>query len=798
MSLRGDKIVSMPVFETYYAHSPDGHGRWHPLAVHLRSVAEKAATMACGWPWADEARLAGLLHDLGKYGDMFQRRLRGAESGLDHWSVGALEALFTYKAFGAALAIEGHHVGLQPASSADVATRFEQTRQGRSPFGAQLRLSEADRPRLLERAAADGLCFAACDTPSVPLTNAAWSAPIARMLDVRMLFSCLVDADFLDTDAHFKGTPQGKQPREPGPRLQVEAALRQLESFMAAEVRGKRASSAAVADVRSELWQAVGTAAESPTGLFTLTAPTGSGKTFAMLQFALRHAARNGLSRVVLAVPYLSIIEQTAREYAKVFAAEPDNYVLEHHSLAGLGGEHSLSDAEGSAHDDTERQRRLLSENWDAPIILTTNVQLLESLFSNRPAACRKLHHLRDAVILFDEAQSLPQGLAVPTLAALSHLSAANNSSVVFATATQPAFETLHDEVTKHAVGGWRPVEIVPQHAGMFFRLTRVQAHWPDADETIDWPALANRLVDKDAPQSLCIVNLKRHAHDLLQAMKGADGLFHLSTNLCAAHRRDVLDDVRARLNPDAPQPCRLVSTQCIEAGVDLDFPVVYRAMAPLEAIAQAAGRCNRAGRLNALGKLGQMRIFEPTLDASSRRYMFPTHAYYQAAEVTLSLLRGAGGELDINDPDVYRRYYRRLYDLSDPATQNTALSEAIQALHFPEIAQRYRLIEQDAIQIVVPWSQRIDEYEQLREQSMRGIDARWIARAQTLAVSIYRPKPGHPAWGCLPKAATLRRGGESDEWYVLEDPNRLDPTLRMYDDTLGLRLPDSQQVMIA
>ena len=787
----------MPDFKTYHAHSPDIHGRWHPLAEHLRSVAQYAEAMAGDWPWAEEARLAGHLHDLGKYGDLFQRRLRGAESGLDHWSVGALEALLTHKAFGAALAIEGHHVGLQPASRAHVATRFEQTRQGRSPFGAHLRLSDANRPRLLERAASDGLQFAACDTPSVPLDSSAWSAPIARMLDVRMLFSCLVDADFLDTDAHFKGTPQGKQYREPGPRLCADTAVHKLETFMAASVRGKLASSAAVADVRSELWQAVTSAAESPTGLFTLTAPTGSGKTFAMLQFALRHAARNRLSRIVLAVPYLSIIEQTAREYAKVFAGEPDNYVLEHHSLAGLGDERSLSDAEGSAQDDTERQRRLLSENWDAPIILTTNVQLLESLFSNRPSACRKLHRLRDAVILFDEAQSLPQGLAVPTLAALSHLSAANNSSVVFATATQPAFETLHDAVTKHAVGGWQPAEIVPQHAGMFRRLKRVETHWPAADETISWFELAQRLAADEAAQSLCVVNLKRHAHELLQAMEGADGLFHLSTNLCAAHRRNVLDEVRSRLNPDAPQPCRLVSTQCVEAGVDLDFPLAYRAMAPLEAVAQAAGRCNRAGRLNALGRFGQMRIFEPVLDASSRRYMFPTQAYYQAVEVTLSLLKELGGELDINDPDAYRRYYRRLYDLSDPANQNKPLADAIQGLHFPEIAKRYRLIEQDAIQIVVPWSQRIDEYEQLREQSMRGIDGRWIARAQTLAVSVYRPKPDHPAWGFLP-AAKLRRGGASDEWFVLEDRHRDDPERRMYDDTLGLRLPDSQQVMIA
>ena len=328
MSLGSVSIIAMTGKQIHHAHSPDSHGRWHPLAQHLRSVAESALVMAERWPWAEEARLAGLLHDLGKYGDLFQRRLRGMESGLDHWSVGALEALLSYHALGAALAIEGHHVGLQPASATDVAQRFDQTRQGRSPFGAQLRLSDADKSRLLARAAADGIQFGACATPSVPLTGNPWATPIARMLDLRMLFSCLVDADFLDTEAHFNGTPQGKKKREPGPRLHADAALRQLESFMAASVRGKQSSSAAVADVRAELWQAVSTAADSPTGLFTLTAPTGSGKTLAMLQFALRHALRNGLSRVVLAVPYLSIIEQTAREYDKVFAGAAEHHVL--------------------------------------------------------------------------------------------------------------------------------------------------------------------------------------------------------------------------------------------------------------------------------------------------------------------------------------------------------------------------------------------------------------------------------------------------------------------------------------
>jgi hypothetical protein len=442
--------------------------------------------------------------------------------------------------------------------------------------------------------------------------------------------------------------------------------------------------------------------------------------------------------------------------------------------------------------DDAERQRRLYAENWDAPIILTTNVQLLESLFSNRSSACRKLHRLRDSVILFDEAQSLPQHLAVPTLAALSHLATGYNNSIVFATATQPAFDTLDAAVRKHAVSGWQPTEIVPGHAAMFARLKRVEVQWPAVDESVSWQALAGTLCADDASQVLCVLNLKRHAHALLKSMAGTAGLCHLSTNLCTAHRREVLEQVRKCLDPVNPQPCRLVSTQCVEAGVDLDFPLVYRAMAPLEALAQAAGRCNREGRLNRLGKFGQVRVFEPELDASERKRMFPNDAYSQATDVTISLLRESVGVLDINDPETFRRYYKMLYSFSRPTDQNKDLREAIAALDFPEIARRYQLISQDAIQIVVPWKPCMAEYKRLRDTASSGINGQWMKAAQAVTVSIYRPKPDHPAWGCL-IAAQFRRGGSSDEWFILEDPDE-----RFYDDILGLQLPQNQMVMIA
>ncbi len=766
----------MDAVPTFFAHSANNAGKWHLLIEHLQSVGMSARGFSREVAWADEATLAGLLHDLGKYGDRFQARLRGEDSGLDHWSQGAWLALKEYRAVAAALAIQGHHVGLQRANADALRQMNLQNLAQHHPF--QLALSDPDISRLKQRAEADGLAFQAPSQMVLSHQNGMDTA-IAAMLDVRLLFSCLVDADFLDTEAHFNGDASGKCYRPVGSSLDAVAALTALERYMTNKIRSGSQADPQVLVAREALWHACAQAAEQAPGLFTLTAPTGSGKTLALLRFALEHAARHGLKRIVLAVPFLTVIEQTARTYREIFADFPEHFVLEHHSLAGLGEETEERDAEGSQ----EQQRRLLAENWDVPIVLTTNVQLLESLFSNRPSACRKLHNLMQSVILFDEAQSLPQHLAVPTLAALSHLSERYRSTVVFATATQPAFDALDNAVTKHAVSGWKPVEAVPEHPALFKALKRVEVRWPQAGEKSTWIDLANDVRQTD--QVLVVLNLKRHALALLNELKDVDDVFHLSTNLCAEHRRAVLDTVRARLK--SGKPCRLISTQCVEAGVDVDFPKVLRALAPLEAIAQAAGRCNREGRMTVPGEVV---VFEPEEEGGWRR-CYPTHAYYQAAEVTRTMLIQQGS-LDINDPDIFRAYYHRLYDLNDPASKNTELAEAIQSLDFVEIARLYRLINQNAIQVLVPWADRWSDFETLRVEAERdGISGNWMRRAQGLAVSAYRPRDGLPVWA-IP-AKLLRRGasnsGVSDEWFILEGD--------YYDDTLGLNPPDGPQVFI-
>jgi len=771
----------------YFAHSENEVKEKHLLKDHLQSVSALIREFCkdIDLPLADEASFCGQLHDLGKYADLFQARLRGEVSGLDHWSSGAWVALGN-QSVAAALAIQGHHIGLQKGSRDALRAMNLATLTSQHPLS--LKLSDDDVNRLKSRFTSDNLTFSKSKRLVVE-PDKGFQNQVAAMLDVRMLFSCLTDADFLDTEAHFDGDDQGKKYRIPGPPLNAKEALDVLDQFMGTNIYGKIEADKTVLESRNLLWQMVNSASSAEPGLFTLTAPTGSGKTLAMLKFALEHAAKNkGIKRIIIAIPFLSIIEQTAAIYKAVFKTFPENYVLEHHSLAGLGEEEAKGDAEFAA----ERARRLLAENWDAPIIITTNVQLLESLFSNRPSACRKLHNLMESVIMFDEAQTLPQHLAVTTLAVLSHLSQTYHTTVLFATATQPAFNTLDGAVKKFVNTGWQPIEVAPDHARLYNALRRYSVSWPMQDETKSWETLANEI--KNEEQVLCVVNLKSHATELLKEMKDVPDVLHLSTNLCALHRRAVLDDVRARLK--AGTPCRLISTQCVEAGVDVDFPVVYRALASLDAIAQAAGRCNREGRLtddegNRI--MGKVRVFEPDVEGNYKK-RYPTDAYFLATEVTRTMLIKSGSiGLDLNNPAIFREYYQQLYNQSKPETQGKELIQAITEIDFVRVAKEYRLIDKKAIQVLVPYGAYIDKFNELdRQQYQEGISAQWIRRAQGLAVSIFRPKVNHPAWQVLIPAKLRYGKGVSDEWYILEDREG-----KLYDDVLGLCLPQAQQILI-
>jgi CRISPR-associated endonuclease/helicase Cas3 len=753
----------------YLAHSGNDLGKPQRLMDHLTAVAELAGTFADAFGAVDEARLAGFLHDLGKYGDLFQLRLRGEAHGVDHWSPGAWVGLATHRNIAAALAVQGHHIGLQQLDP-DSMKGLDPTRLSvRHPLG--LRLSEADPDVLVRRLSEDGM---ALPTPPPRLYGPCPRDTASAMLDARLLYSVLVDADFLDTEAHFDSDAAvRRQHQADASAIEPTTALAILLRYIE-DIRNDLSASDSVKKIRADLLAACLDAAESPGRLWTLAAPTGAGKTLAMLAFALRHAAMHDLRRVVVVVPYLSIIEQTARVYRSILG---EACVLEHHSLTGTGYERAASsqdDLDGDS--EAYHLRQAATENWDAPIVVTTSVQMLESLFSNRPSACRKLHRLVRSVILFDEVQTLPDHLAVPTLATLAWLSARYQTAVVFATATQPAFTHLDQHVRQIGESSWQPEEMAPPDLRLFDRSRRTRVRWPDLDQPKSWDSIAAEI--GDLPQALCIVNVKAHARKLFTLVSEREdgGCFHLSTAMCPIHRQQVLDAVRKRLSDR--QPCRLVSTQCVEAGVDVDFPVVYRALGPLESIAQAAGRCNRNGLLP---EKGEVHVFVPEDDS------LPGGAYRQARDVTKMLLKEYGPNgLDLDCPTLFEEYYRRLYSLTRPEAKRPELLQAIKRQDFVEVAKLYRLIEHDAINVLVSYC--AGAFKSLAAEARdRGLTAAWARKARAHTVGVYRPKDADPIWTRLEQVRAGRRGF-ADDWFILTDP-------ASYHQHLGLLPKDAPSV---
>jgi CRISPR-associated endonuclease/helicase Cas3 len=690
---------------TYFAHSENPRGEWNPLERHLREVAGLASRFAGAWGESDCGYLAGLLHDLGKYGDLFQARLRGEERGLDHWSIGASECLKRRNVL-AALAIQGHHIGLQWAEKEELRKLLPPNLERSLPEGR--RLTERDAGVLLARLGADGL--------EIPL-----SAPqvwreredVAAMLDVRMLFSALVDADYLATERHFSPRATGLRGREAP--LNAERAQTLVSRYID-ELAARTDQSSAVAAMRKDLRAACEAGADLERGLFTLTAPTGSGKTLSTLLFAMRHARRQQLRRIVVVLPFLSIIDQTVEVYRRAMAdlivGVGDRYLLEHHSLA----------VDDSANGDLPSMHGLLAQNWDAPVVITTSVQFFESLFSNSPAACRKLHRLAGSLVVFDEVQTLPLKVVVATLSALSHLSARYGASVLFSTATQPAFGHLDREVREFCAGGWAPREIVPKGLRLFERAKRVRVEWPAVGERVGWQQVAEQM--HGWGQALCIVNLKRHARELYAVVREhlGDDCFHLSTAMCPRHRDIKLREVRDRLSSGGR--CVLVATQCVEAGVDLDFPAVFRALGPLDAIAQAAGRCNRNGRMDA----GLLRIFVP----EDERY--PPGGYGQATQLTKALLNRPQ-PISLDDPTVFEDYFRNLYRITK--MENRDLADSIRRKHFPDVRRHYRIIDTGAVNVLVAHEAKI--FSTLADEVRRdGLSRDWVSRARPFAVSCF------------------------------------------------------------
>ena len=553
----------------YFAHSgkSDDGSDWQTLADHHAGAARRAAETARPFGLSECAKLAARFHDFGKYDPAFQRRLRGDARAVDHSTAGA--SLLLGRAGPGqhpiaqvlAHAILGHHAGLPDSrgSEAGMDRRVEVFRQ-RDPIdpartsGAVVDLAPL-LPELLAKMRKD---------------SAGFDLSVAG----RMLFSCLVDADFKDTEAYYDQL-EGRQHDRDWPALsEILPALRSAFDRHMAGLAGEGELNRLRGDILAHIRAG---AALSP-GLFTLTVPTGGGKTLASMGFALDHAARHGHRRIILAIPYTSILEQSAKIFQDLFRDLGD-VVLEHHS----------SIDETRLGQEGRDKARLAMEDWAAPIVVTTNVQLFESLFAARPSRCRKLHNIAGSIIILDEAQCLPRELLMPVLRMLDALAALYGCTIVLCTATQPAFDSAQLGRSGLPLAGR---ELAPEPEALARRLRRTRI--ADGGEMDDATLIAAL---RAAPQAMMIVNSRKHALDLFEAARGEglDGLIHLTTRQYPAHRRRIIADIKQRLTDG--RPCRLIATSLIEAGVDLDFPVGWRAEAGLDNIVQTAGRVNRSGR---------------------------------------------------------------------------------------------------------------------------------------------------------------------------------------------------------
>jgi CRISPR-associated endonuclease/helicase Cas3 len=690
----------------YWAHSaksptadPSSRLGWQPLAVHLEAVAALAGDLAASARPGDErfaalARLSGLLHDYGKYTDCFQRRLATGSGRCQHAIHGALLAYLGTGATGArpalshvAAAIAGHHAGL-PDFSGDGSTLKSRLNDGRY-------IKEATD--LFERAARDcsGLRQAIEMLPQLRLTA---QQPEATRLDLctRMLCSCLADADRLDS--------AGRAPEEAP--LHAEERLSLLLAHL--EALARRSSDGPLKNMRSSVLDDCLQAASSPSRLFSLSVPTGGGKTLAAMAFALRRAAVQPVRfrRVIVVIPFLSIIEQNAAVYRSVLG--PDA-ILEHHSGSTVKLQrHTEEQFVPAAQDDEEDQfqrsgLRNATENWDAPLIVTTSVRFFESLFSNHPGDLRRVHNIARSIVILDEVQTLPRRLLGPLLGMIRELADDWGVDFVFSTATQPAFERRSPKPDLR----WEPgtlTEIVCDPAPLRTALKRAEIHW-EIEHAVTWSQVAERALRQ--PQCLAIVNLRDHAGELyrevLRAARergiDAEAAFHLSTRMCAAHRLRKLDQIRQRLRDG--KPCYVVSTQLVEAGVDVDFPLVLRALAPLDSIVQAAGRADREGRLTAqLGRPGgEVVVFLPEDNR------MPPHEYAEAAGFTKAMANEAiesGTSIQVDSAKAMTDYFERYYGESG-VDLGKKLVDLRQEQCFATLAREFEMISSRARDVFVP-----------------------------------------------------------------------------------------------
>lgn len=758
-----------------YAHSLTNLPKenWHLLAEHLGAVANLAGERAQKFEATEWGRAAGLLHDLGKFSREFQEKLDGASRHVDHSTIGAKIARDRYGLAGRLLAyvIAGHHAGL--ANGRDSGPPRPLTDRLAPSQLASLPTIDGWQTEI------EGLLPQALSEPCVLRRAARERTGFALALFTRMLFSTLIDADRLDTEAFFLRAAGQRQYRGQWSgdlaRLKERLGAHLQELSESAKARGGDVNAA-----RADILANARRRAEEPPGLFSLTVPTGGGKTLASLAFALDHAAHHGHERVIYVIPFTSIIEQTAAVFRTALAPHED-CVVEHHSAV----RDVEMDWRESDHQAGQRAR-LATENWDAPIIVTTAVQFFESLFANRTSPCRKLHNIANSVVILDEAQTLPLHLLRPSVAVLDELAQGYGTSIVLCTATQPAVLATRADGSRGFKGGFRRDavrEIAPEPQRLYERLARVSVRPPI--ELADDDAIVSQLGGHK--RVLCIVGTRRHARELFQKMRdvGLDGVYHLSASLCPVHRSQKLAEIKQRLKSETA-PCRLIATTVIEAGVDVDFPAVYRAMAGLDSIAQAAGRCNREGRLPR-----EASIVQP-FEMADRSTIPELRKYEDAARRVLEVPDYAADPLSLTAIEAYfgELYWKQEAGRADGLDKHGIVDKTTYVVNrkdvdipFAGIAQQFRMIESEMEPVIIP-------FDDVARAALAELEGTEQVRAVARRLQPYMVNVPRGAFAALRQAARI---APVDEHRLGEQFMRLTDEAfnSLYDDDIGFDWSD-------
>lgn len=742
----------------FYAHSKKDHDEkdWQLLLNHLIQVAKMAADFAFPFGGSSWAYFCGLLHDLGKYSKEFQKRLRGGKK-VDHTLAGAVEIIRLAESLKKSMAvsrliahnISGHHTGLVDGTSNLTGAPSMKERLGKAATLPDY-IAWKNEVSLPEWPGMPSL------PPPLPHTSRSELAPLLSMpffVWGKMLYSCLVDADFLDTEAFMnpdKSDLRGNYPVLSDLHDQLDIYLNEKTKEADKNLLINQYRAGVLSDCRA--------AGNKDQGIFSLTVPTGGGKTLSSLAFAMEHAKKHNLKRIIYVIPYTTIIEQTADVFREAFGKNHAHAVIEHHSNVN---EEKLPEKAEDA-DDQEDLRTLAWENWDAPIIVTTAVQFFESFFAARSSRCRKLHNVAESVVILDEAQTLPIRFFNPCIALLKELTRQYKTSVVLCTATQP-------EV---GVKPWSKVglenvsEIISDPDELFDALKRVSIKHLGI---LDSQSLAERL--KQHNQALCIVNTRAHARELCEILtKEGCAVYHLSTWMYPEHRRKKLKKIRELLDDPSNPPCIVISTSLIEAGVDISFPVVYRALNGLDSIHQAAGRCNREGKY----PVGHVYIFETEQKLKGEQSR------------KISACQMALGEMD----DLFSRraisfYFDALHSMEgDDGRDKKQILANIAAtamdgyMPYRSVAHDFRFIDTDESTILVicePEAQNDLEHLKAGE-----LNRQLHRKLQKWCVSLPQRQ-----WNELLRKGIIEPVGFSGQWHLLNKPNDL------YNDDFGLDVRD-------